>query len=214
MFENRTSDFPGAWNMITDPADLSAAKVQALKPRYIFFPHWSWIVPSTILHTVECVCFHMTDVPYGRGGSPLQNLIVRGHSQTMLTALKMTEELDAGPVYLKRPLSLAGTAQEIFVRASKLAFDMIEEIVKTEPKTEPQVGKPVVFERRTAVQSQLPSGESIENLYDHIRMLDAETYDHAFVENDFYHIELHDAKISGNTVTATAVLRLKGGKDG
>ncbi len=25
----------------------------------------------------ECVCFHMTDVPYGRGGSPLQNLIIR-----------------------------------------------------------------------------------------------------------------------------------------
>lgn len=213
IFDSRTNDFPGAWTIVTDPVKLNTAIVQKLKPRYIFFPHWSWIVPAAILEAVECVCFHMTDVPYGRGGTPLQNLIERGHTQTMLTALKMTEKLDSGPVYLKRPLSLAGTAQEIFERASKLAFDMIEEIVKTEPKASPQVGKPVVFKRHTEAQSRLPSNENIEKLYDHIRMHDAETYKRAFIEIDSYHIELHDAQISGDTIMAKAVLRLKGEKD-
>jgi len=37
----------------------------------------------------------MTDVPYGRGGSPLQNLIVRGHTETKLTALRCVRDLDA-----------------------------------------------------------------------------------------------------------------------
>ncbi len=37
---------------------------------------------------------HMTDVPYGRGGSPLQNLIARGHTSTKLTAMRMTAEVD------------------------------------------------------------------------------------------------------------------------
>lgn len=67
------------------------------------------MVPEAVLIAAECVCFHMTDVPYGRGGSPLQNLIVRKHKKTKLTALKMTEEIDAGPVYCKRELSLDGS---------------------------------------------------------------------------------------------------------
>ena len=47
----------------------------------------------------------MTDLPYGRGGSPLQNLIVRGHKHTMISAIKCVKELDAGPIYLKKPLT-------------------------------------------------------------------------------------------------------------
>ncbi len=34
-------------------------------------------MPREIFENWACVVFHMTDLPYGRGGSPLQNLIVR-----------------------------------------------------------------------------------------------------------------------------------------
>ena len=56
----------------------------------------------------------MTDLPFGRGGSPLQNLITRGISKTKISALRCNEEIDAGPIYLKRPLSLHGSAEEIY----------------------------------------------------------------------------------------------------
>ena len=61
--------------------------------------------------TYNCVCFHMTAVPYGRGGSPLQNLIIQGFSSTLITALKMVKELDAGGVYTKRTRSLRLSAR-------------------------------------------------------------------------------------------------------
>ena len=64
--------------------------------------------------------FHITDLPYGRGGSPLQNLIERGYSSTKLTALRCTADLDAGPIYSQEVLNLAGTAEEIFLRADAL----------------------------------------------------------------------------------------------
>ena len=67
----------------------------------------------------------MTDLPYGRGGSPLQNLIIRGGKTTKLFAFRMTEEFDARPNYLKRNLSLEGTAREIFIRANYLSAKMI-----------------------------------------------------------------------------------------
>jgi hypothetical protein len=64
----------------------------------------------------------MTDVPFGRGGSPLQNLIVRGRRETKLTALRMSREFDAGPVYMKEPLSLEGGAEEIYLGSADLMW--------------------------------------------------------------------------------------------
>jgi methionyl-tRNA formyltransferase len=62
----------------------------------------------------------MTDIPYGRGGSPLQNLIARRRKKkTKLSALRMVEELDAGPVYTKTNISLMGRAEEIYLVAEK-----------------------------------------------------------------------------------------------
>ncbi|MEM6667361.1 MAG: methionyl-tRNA formyltransferase, partial [Pseudomonadota bacterium] len=123
-FSRHRNTLPGEWAVVTSPYDL-AAVVGAMAPRYIFFPHWSHIVPKAILDATECVCFHMTDVPYGRGGSPLQNLIVRGHEDTVLTALRMTKVLDGGPVYGKIPLSLEGSAADIFARMAEKAMGLI-----------------------------------------------------------------------------------------
>jgi methionyl-tRNA formyltransferase len=68
----------------------------------------------------------MTDVPYGRGGSPLQNLILDGQTSTMVTALRMVEEMDAEPVYDKRPMILGGRAEDIYLLAGELCWQMID----------------------------------------------------------------------------------------
>lgn len=154
-----------------------------------FFLHWSNLVPKRILESCECVCFHMTDVPYGRGGSPLQNLIVRGHHATILTALRMSEEFDAGAVYAKWPMSLEGTAEAILVRASQTAMDMAVELAADRPEPVEQQGEVTVFRRRRAVESKVPSGLTIDGLHDFIRMLDAEDYPRAFLEVDGYRLE-------------------------
>ena len=147
---------------------------RSLKPRYVFFPHWSWKVPDDLVAAAECVCFHMTDVPFVRGGSPLQNLVVRGHAETKISALRMVSEVDAGPVYMKRSVSLEGAAHEIFERCARTIFDMMEEIVVEQPEPVPQSGTPVVFPRRQPAESRLPQSGSPRAIYNHIRMLDAE----------------------------------------
>jgi methionyl-tRNA formyltransferase len=177
------SSLPGAWHLITDPDALTVEHLASIQPRYIFFPHWTRKVPAEIIDCYECVCFHETDVPYGRGGSPLQNLIERGHKDTVVTALRMVEDFDAGPVYAKRPLSLLGLAEEIYVRSAAIVFEMIAEIAANEPTPVPQIGEPTVFIRRKPEQSAIPQGaQTLAALFDHIRMLDAEQYPHAFLE--------------------------------
>ena len=208
-FERQRLALPGDWHLMTDQSALTAESLRAIAPRYVFFPHWSWMVPKDITQNFECVCFHMTDVPYGRGGSPLQNLIVRGHDETQISALGMVSELDAGPVYLKRPLTLEGSAQEIFERFADIVFAMIAGIVADEPEPKPQEGEATHFERRTPDQSELPEDAGIEELYDHIRMLDAETYPRAYLDRGSIRMEFSAAALYGDRVEARVSLRKK-----
>ncbi|APU30969.1 hypothetical protein UYA_15055 [Ectopseudomonas alcaliphila JAB1] len=197
------------WVWVRDPAALDAAVI-AMAPRYIFFLHWNWRVTEQTLLQHECVCFHMTDLPYGRGGSPLQNLIAAGHRETCLTALRMVEELDAGPIYLKKPMTLEGTAQDIYIRAGKLAEDMIAEIISCRPQPTAQQGAVVTFRRRLPAQSRLPDTGGLEGLYDHIRMLDASGYPPAFIEYGDFCVEFSNAKLDGDQLYAHVVLRPRG----
>ena len=192
-FKRHSEDLQGDWYFVNSPDELSIEFLKQTQPRYIFFPHWSWLVPEEITDNYECVCFHMTDVPYGRGGSPLQNLITRGHKNTKLTALRMSTELDAGPVYGKIDLSLEGSAQAIFERAAELVYNLIEKIIDAEPEPIEQQGEVVLFQRRSPEQSKFPQSCDLNQLFDHVRMLDAESYPHAYIEYGNFKLEFTNA---------------------
>jgi methionyl-tRNA formyltransferase len=194
---------------IRKSAELQLEVVTALDPEWIFVPHWSQLIPKAIWNRWPTVIFHMTDLPYGRGGSPLQNLIQRGHSSTMLTALCCSAELDAGHIYLKVPLDLYGSAEEIFLRADALIEEMISKIVRERPEPQPQQGDTVVFSRRKPEQSNLfecPPGD-LGAWYDHVRMLDAEGYPHAFLEIQGMRIEFRRASQRCDGLHADVVIR-------
>lgn len=211
-FTKINTNSTGRWFYVSNEYELLQVLVREL-PRYIFFVHWNWRVPKEIWSKFECVCFHMTDVPYGRGGSPLQNLIVAGQEQTVVSALRMVEEMDAGPVYDKRPMSLAGRAEDIYLRASAICVEMIQWMIKTEPVPVTQSGVPVFFKRRKPAQSELPIVGDMKTIYDHIRMLDAPSYPQAFVEYGNLRIEFTHAQLVDDEVIARVVIKARPEKD-
>ncbi len=206
-FEQYSKKIQGNWQLISQPEQLTLEFLSDFNPDYIFFPHWSWIVPNNILSKYTCVCFHMTDLPYGRGGSPLQNLIIKGHTETKISALKMTSSLDAGPVYTKHDLSLKGSALEIFHLAAKVIHKMITEIISTAPIPKEQTGKITHFKRRTPAQSEIPRNLSNKQLYDFIRMLDAPSYPKAFIKRDSQLLEFSQASIENGIVSAKVTIK-------
>lgn len=189
--------------------ELTLGHLESLQPLFVFFPHWSWLIPDSIHERFNCVIFHMTDLPYGRGGSPLQNLIVRGHTETKLAALKCEAGLDTGPIYLKRPLSLKGTAEEILHRASTLMEQMIFDIVKQKLVPYAQQGDVVEFKRRRPEDGDLAPLQEVKQIYDFIRMLDAEGYPRAFLDTRHLHFEFSSAELCDGVVRATAVIKRK-----
>lgn len=199
--------FPGVWRFVSGRQELTADLVNRLSPRYVFFLHWSWKVPTDIVENYECVCFHMTDVPFGRGGTPLQNLILLGHRRTKLTAFRMVEALDAGPVYLKEDLSLDGSAEEIYRRVSQLSAEMIRRMIARQPTPVPQRGEPTVFKRRRPAESRIPPRLSPPKLYDFIRMLDAEGYPRAFLEAGGNRYVFSDASLQEGQVRAVVTIQ-------
>ncbi|QOD62082.1 methionyl-tRNA formyltransferase [Polaribacter haliotis] len=186
------------WILINNKKDFNVDNLNNLKPNLIFIPHWSYIIPSTIYNNFECVVFHMTDLPYGRGGSPLQNLILRGVKKTKISALRVNKGMDTGNIYLKENLLLFGTAQEIFLRATDVILNMIEKIIKNNLRPKPQKGDVVEFKRRKPEDGNIENLTNIEKVYDYIRMLDADGYPNAFLKVGNLKFEFSRASIKNN----------------
>jgi len=201
VYEKRISKLKGSWSLIMDKESLTLENIKKINPKYIFFPHWSWMVPKEITDNYDCVCIHMTDLPYGRGGSPLQNLIIKGHKTTKLTALKMTQELDTGDVYHKVSLGLLGSAQEIFIDGANKIYELIKFIIENEPKPQPQEGEVVTFNRRKESQSEIPKDITVDKIYDYVRMLDADTYPTAYIDYGKFRLLCKKAKLDNGKLT-------------
>ena len=198
------------WILISKKEDFTFEELNKIKPEFIFIPHWSYIIPEEIFSKHNCIVFHMTDLPFGRGGSPLQNLISKGFTKTKISAIKVVKEIDAGPIYLKKDLDLYGTAEEIFIRANNIINEMISEIVDTDMTPMNQEGEVHFFKRRKPEMSAIHDIKEIHSLYDHIRMLDAEGYPKAFIEYESFRFEFSRAtiKASGEIIADVIIKKI------
>ena len=181
--------------------NLTLSKIKKINPQFIFFPDWSWIVPNEIIKNYQCICIHEPNLPKFRGGSPLQNQIIRGIKKTKSTAFLMNDKLDAGKILLKKDLSLDGTLDEIFQRMEKNNYDLITKIIQGKFKLLSQKGKPTFYNRRKPSQSELKNlNHSKLYLHDFIRML-ADPYPNAFIKIGKKKIVFKSSKLDGKKLS-------------
>lgn len=210
LLNNIQLEFPDkCFYHISDKKYFNVKLLSELKPVKIFFPHWSYYIPEDIYMNYECIVFHMTDLPFGRGGSPLQNLIVRGIQNTKLSSLRVVKDIDAGPIYTKKDLSLGGTAEEIFIRTNTLIEESIIHIISSCVSPVAQNGEIVLFERRKPDDSNLKEIDNLNKMFDIIRMLDAEGYPKAFIETEFFKLEFSRASLKSDKTILSDVRIIK-----
>lgn len=193
---------------INKKKDLNLKKLSKIQPNLIFFPHWSHIIKEKVLKKYNCIGFHSTPLPYGRGGSPIQNMIKRGFSKTKICAFKMEANIDGGPIYIKTELSLNGNASNIMDRMYVLIYEMIIKLSDSTPKSKKQTGRVVTFKRLTKKDSEIKMRKklNLKSLYNLIRMLDAKDYNYpnAYIRLKNFDIRFTDAKITKNKLIAKA----------
>ncbi len=190
------------FHLITNKEELTYELVSKINPKYIFFPHWSWIIRDDIYNNFTCIVFHMTDLPYGRGGSPFQNLIMNEVYETKISALKVDGGLDTGDVFLKYDFNISvGSAEENFIRISNIIFEkMIPDFLKNDLLPQKQTGEVVTFKRRKSDESNILglNEKTLNKMYDFIRMLDAEGYPKAYINLDKIKIEFSEVHLKNN----------------
>jgi len=192
---------------ISKPDELSIEAVARVAPDVIFFVHWSYIVPRQIHENYESIVFHTAPLPFGRGGSPIQNLILAGHESAPVCALKMTEDIDAGPIYSKVEISLLGNLSAIFSRISAAVNSLIIKILTENPKPVAQRGDVHVFRRLSKESNRIDGRMTPKQIYDRIRMVDSPESAPAFIEIEDLTIELRGAQYDGESVKAQCTLK-------
>ena len=186
--------------IINKKKDLNFEILNKYKPEFIFFVHWNWKVPQEIHHDFNCVLFHTAPLPYGRGGTPIQNLIIRGYTKSPVYVLKMIEEIDAGPIFDFEEISLKGKLSEIFARLNFAINNLIRKLITNKVLPREQIGDPYIFDRLTEKDNEIPTNLNILEIYDRIRMLDDDSYPNAYIKFGKLKIEFFNASINDKDI--------------
>ena len=186
--------------MISKKDELNYDLIYNYNPDYIFFIHWNWRVKKEIYSNFECIVFHTAPLPYGRGGSPIQNLILNGYKRSPVCALRMEKELDAGPIYSLIEISLEGSLKEIFSRVNIAVNQLIQEIIKNNLIPKAQKGNIKVFDRLNYEDNKIPLNLHLKTIFDYIRMVDDGEYENSYIIYGDTKLEFFNAKYQDKAI--------------
>jgi methionyl-tRNA formyltransferase len=196
------------WLRAKDKSDLSI-HLDNVRPDWIFFFHWSSIVQKSILENLRCVTIHTSNLPHGRGGSPIQNQILEGVVSSRINAIKMSPVLDGGPIYCSLPVTLQGSLTDIWLAISHQAENLIEKCIKENlVPTDQDLSSSTLTKRRKTSQIPILDINNIITLHDYVRMLDAEGYPKSQFNIGKFSIELSRSSIEGDSILCDARIRV------
>jgi methionyl-tRNA formyltransferase len=170
---------------------IYAIKKYEEKIHAIIFVGWSEIISNEIIDKYLCLCYHPSDLPLYRGGSPLQHQIIDGVKTTKGTLFRMNRELDSGPIFHKEELSLGGDMDKILNNLEKNASLLIEKFIESYESKEKidfytqDEQKATIYKRRKPEMSEITQDELLNSnglyLYNKIRSL-GDPYPNAYIK--------------------------------
>tara|TARA_B100000963_G_C22577579_1_gene649237 strand:- start:118 stop:780 length:663 start_codon:yes stop_codon:yes gene_type:complete len=183
--------------------------IDGINPDWVFFFHWSNIVPKEIHKKYKCVVLHVGNLPKGRGGSPIQNQILDGITNTKVNAIKMEESVDGGDVYHSIPISLQGNITDIWFSLAETSYKLINYCINNNPIPIPQKGTPQTYKRIKNNQLKFDPLKNLSYIYDQIRMVDNSSYPNPYIDISGFRLEFSRAKINDNNIIADVKITKK-----
>ena len=190
--------------------DINLRNIMRINPKIIFFIHWSNYIPNFIYEKYLCIQFHASNLPKGKGGSPVQNQILNNISKSKISAFRISKKLDSGPICMKENFSLLGNAEQIFKEMEKKSINMIGKLIKKKKIIfKKQIGKSSYFKRRKPFQSKINLNKikTLKKLYDFIRMLDAPGYPNAYIELKDFRFTFNHVRKKKNLLETNVIIK-------
>ena len=198
------------WSFIFNKEELKLDILQKHSVNKIFFFHWSYIVPKSIYNKYECINIHTSNLPHGKGGSPLQNQIMDNIIQSRVNALRMSDAgLDAGPIYCSQDITLQGNLNDIWIMLSSISYKLITNIIDNhiQPVKQSLNDYPIYKRRRN---NQIPFEEKeLVKIYNFIRMLDGTGYPNPYLEISNFRLEFNRANFDGEKIHTDVIITTK-----
>ncbi|MBK8712919.1 MAG: methionyl-tRNA formyltransferase [Niastella sp.] len=135
---------------------------------------------------------HASDLPKGRGWSPLSWQIMEGKNEIPVTLFEAVEKVDAGKIYYQSVIRYDGTEliDELRFKLAKAIEGLLLNFVSAYPNvtgTE-QSGEPTYFKKRKPGDSMLDINKSLADQFNLLRINDNERYPSYFEKDGVKYI--------------------------
>ncbi|MFH1824028.1 MAG: formyltransferase family protein [Candidatus Firestonebacteria bacterium] len=157
------------------------------------------VIPQSVLRKHKNnIVIHESDLPKGRGWSPVTWQVERGKNNIIFTLFEAARKVDAGDYYFKSILSLNGT--ELIEEIRKKVTDKISEMIvyylehyPMNPKK--QKGKVTYFRRRQSNDCKFDINKPVKSQFNRLRVVDNERYPAYFCyKNNKYIVKIYKTK--------------------
>lgn len=151
------------------------AELEKLVGEFLFLLSCTEVVrPEVYLRFARACVIHESDLPNGRGWSPLAWQILEGKNEIVISAITCAEQVDRGDILAQRTLRLDGTElyDEINRKRNHIRRQLIMDVIAKNPAPRAQAGEPSYYKRRYPADSELDPSRSIEDQFDLLRICD------------------------------------------
>jgi len=125
---------------------------------------------------------HESDLPKGRGWSPLTWQILEGKNHIPVTLFEAVSDVDSGDIYMQMTMHFKGCelVDEIRLLQAETTFKLCWNFIKDFPvvvtSCRKQRGEPTFYRKRGPKDSRLDSDKSIRDQFNLLRVCDPEKY--------------------------------------
>ena len=159
--------------------------------------------PDILARNQRNLVVHASDLPEGRGFSPLTWQVIAGKNAIPVCLIEAVEEVDAGPVIDRQELIFHGheLIDEMRCRLGEIHLTICSDFLKSNvpPSGTVQLGKPSYYKRRKPSDSWLNAEVPISEQFDLLRTVDNNKYP-AFLDIRGHRYKLTIEKINKVTV--------------
>lgn len=152
----------------------------------VFILGFTRILPKSFLESNKLnLVVHESELPKGKGFSPVQWQILEGGNRIAVCLFEAIEELDAGDIFAKVFIELGGYElfDEIRQKQAAATLELISKFLIEYPRNTrtKQHGESSVYRKRSEQDDALDIDKTIREQFNHLRIADNERYPLYFV---------------------------------
>ncbi|NDJ26717.1 methionyl-tRNA formyltransferase [Campylobacter sp. MIT 12-8780] len=130
---------------------------------------------------------HASNLPQGKGWSPLFHQILQGQNEIVFTLFEAGEKADSGDIYLQESLYLNGLElyEELRAKQGQLCIKLVLDFLKLYPniKARKQSGKESFYSKRSPKDSELDIHKSLNEQFNLLRICSNDEFPAFFIKD-------------------------------